>query len=144
MDIVSKERRSRIMSRIKGRDTQCELAVRRLIHRMGFRFRLHSKDLPGRPDIVLPRHRKVVFVHGCFWHRHARCRYAYNPKSNVHHWRAKFSSNVERDRETLKLLRRKKWDALVIWECEIADESGVRKALARFLACPSDGGTVVL
>src|SRR4051794_37940993 len=97
MDIVDRETRSRMMSRIRGRDTKPELAVRRLAHRMGYRFRLHRRDLAGSPDLVFPGRRKVIFVHGCYWHRHPGCRFAYSPKSNVDFWNEKFSSNVARD-----------------------------------------------
>jgi DNA mismatch endonuclease (patch repair protein) len=94
------------MSRIRSTDTAPERAVRSILHRMGFRFRLHRRDLPGTPDVVLPRHRTVVFVHGCFWHRHPECRYAYEPKSRQEFWRAKFAANVTRDRRHIRDLRR--------------------------------------
>ena len=97
-DILSKERRSWNMSRIRGSDTKPELLVRSLLHRMGYRFRLHRKDLPGRPDIVLPKYRTVIFVHGCFWHRHKGCKYAYTPKSRTDFWQNKFQGTVERDK----------------------------------------------
>jgi len=109
------------MSRIRGRDTRPELTVRSLIHRLGFRFRLHRSDLPGKPDIVLPRHRAVVFVHGCFWHRHGRCRLAYTPKSNIRFWLGKFRSNIARDARNRRKLKNLGWRVFVIWECEIAN-----------------------
>lgn len=109
------------MSRIRGRDTKPEVAVRSVLHELGFRFRLHRKDLPGRPDIVLARHRAVMFVHGCFWHRHARCRFAYSPKSNIAFWSQKFRSNVIRDRRDRRRLRKLGWRVVVIWECEVVD-----------------------
>lgn len=109
------------MSRIRSRDTKPELIVRRLLHRMGYRFRLHRKDLPGSPDIVLPKYKTVIFVHGCFWHRHEGCRYAYNPKSRVDFWQKKFLQNVERDRKVRHELIELGWRVLVVWECETKD-----------------------
>ncbi len=119
MDRITKERRSWNMSRIRGRDTTPEKLVRSTLHRMGFRFRLHRRDLPGTPDIVLPKCRTVVFVHGCFWHRHPRCRYAYVPKSRVVFWRTKFRANVMRDRRVRRELRKLKWRVVVVWECQV-------------------------
>lgn len=121
MDTLSEEKRSWNMSRIRSRDTKPELIVRRLLHRMGYRFRLHRKDLPGSPDIVLPRDRTVIFVHGCFWHRHEGCRCAYNPKSRVDFWQKKFLQNVERDRKVRHELKNLGWRVLVVWECETKD-----------------------
>jgi DNA mismatch endonuclease (patch repair protein) len=121
MDTLTRERRSWNMSRIKGRDTKPELLVRSVLHRLGYRFRLHQKKLPGRPDLVLPKHRTVVFVHGCFWHRHPRCRYAYTPKSNIAFWTTKFEQNVARDREARRALRKAGWRVVVIWECQAKD-----------------------
>jgi len=106
------------MSRIKNRDTKPELLVRSLLHRKGYRFRLHRKDLPGKPDIILPRFKTVIFVHGCFWHRHEGCRYAYSPKSRVDFWQKKFSRNVTRDQEVHEALLNLEWKVYVIWECE--------------------------
>lgn len=108
-----------MMSRIRGRDTKPELAVRSVLHRLGYRFRLHVPDLPGRPDIVLPRHRTVVLVHGCFWHRHEGCRFCCVPKTRVDFWRRKFEGNVERDRVVRRELRKIGWRVMVVWECEI-------------------------
>ena len=106
------------MSRIKNRDTKPELIVRSLLHRKGYRFRLRRKDLPGKPDIILPRFKKVILVHGCFWHRHEGCRYAYNPKSRVNFWQNKFTRNIERDKTVQKKLFQLGWQVHVIWECE--------------------------
>ena len=106
------------MSRIKNRDTKPELIVRSLLHRKGYRFRLHRKDLPGKPDIILPRFKKVILVHGCFWHRHEGCRYTYNPKSRVNFWQKKFTRNIERDKTVQKKLFQLGWQVHVIWECE--------------------------
>lgn len=121
-DIVSKAVRSRMMSNIRGKHTKPELAVRSHLHRAGFRFALHRSDLPGRPDIVLPKYRAVVFVHGCFWHRHAGCRFAYTPKTNTEFWMEKISGNVARDLKTEAALMELGWRVLTIWECEITPE----------------------
>jgi DNA mismatch endonuclease, patch repair protein len=109
MDTISEERRSWNMSRIKGRDTGPELRLRSLLHRAGFRFRLHAKDLPGRPDIVLPKYRTAIFVHGCFWHRHEGCRNATTPSTRPEFWQEKFDGNVERDKRTV----------ITVWECDL-------------------------
>jgi len=107
------------MSHIKGKNTKPELAVRSILHRHGYRFRLHRKDLPGNPDIVLPKHKTVIFVHGCYWHRHGGCRFAYTPKSRVEFWTKKFKENVKRDRKNLAALEGLGWKISVIWECEL-------------------------
>lgn len=116
-----------MMSGIRSRDTRPELVVRRWLHRNGYRFRLHRKDLPGSPDIVLPGRRIAIFVHGCFWHRHAGCRLAYNPKSNVERWQAKFQENVERDKRQQAALEALGWNSIVIWECEVRDGSFAKR-----------------
>ena len=107
------------MSGIRGRDTKPELAVRRHLHASGLRYRLHVRDLPGRPDIVLPRHRIVVFVHGCFWHRHRGCRFAYTPKSRAEFWLPKLEGNAQRDARDQHRLRELGWRTEVVWECEV-------------------------
>jgi DNA mismatch endonuclease (patch repair protein) len=137
MDIVEPARRSQMMSRIRGRDTGPELAVRRAAHALGLRFRLHRRDLPGSPDLVFPGRRKVVFVHGCYWHRHPGCRLAYQPKSNVEFWNAKFERNVARDARVMADLERQGWSALIIWECESRDRATVDARLQAHLG----GGT---
>jgi DNA mismatch endonuclease, patch repair protein len=119
VDRMTPQQRSYAMSRVRSRNTTPELSVRCLLHRLGFRFRLHRKDLPGRPDIVLPRWRAVVFVHGCFWHRHTGCRLATSPGTRVEYWTMKFARNVERDRENQAALRERGWNVVVIWECEL-------------------------
>lgn len=129
VDRISEAHRSWNMSRIKGSDTNPELRVRSLLHGMGYRFRLHRRDLPGTPDIVLPKLRTAIFVHGCFWHRHPRCRYAYTPKSRVEFWQAKFSANVERDRRKLRALRNAGWRVIVVWECETMDSYALSSRL---------------
>ena len=111
-------RRSWNMSRIRAKNTKPEIAVRRLLHGLGFRFRLHVRRLPGCPDIVLARRKAAVFVHGCFWHRHPNCRFAYTPKSRKEFWLPKLQANATRDRETLVQLKREGWRPVVVWECE--------------------------
>lgn len=109
------------MSGIRGKDTKPEIAVRSFLHRAGLRFRKDVRDLPGRPDIVLPKWGAVVFVHGCFWHRHRGCRFSYNPKSRRAFWQQKFRDNVARDRRNLSALKKQGWRVFVIWECEITE-----------------------
>jgi len=118
-DTISAERRSWNMSRIRGRDTGPELRLRSLLHRAGFRFRLHAKDLPGKPDIVLPKYHTVIFVHGCFWHRHEGCRYATTPSTRAEFWQAKFDGNVERDNRNRAALEAAGWTVMTVWECEL-------------------------
>ena len=119
MDTWSAAKRSEVMARIRSRDTKPELIVRSLLHRCGVRFSLRRRELPGKPDIVLPRCGTVVFVHGCFWHRHARCRMASNPKSHQVFWQAKFEANVARDRRNRRALTKAGWRVIVLWECEV-------------------------
>ena len=119
MDRISPEERSRIMSHIRSKDTKPEKRLRSLLHRLGFRFRLHRKDLPGTPDIVLPKYRTVIFVHGCFWHQHPGCKKATLPRSNVEFWKNKLEKDIGRDKEVEKKLIETGWNVIVIWECEI-------------------------
>lgn len=130
IDIVDSKRRSQLMARICGRDIAPELAVRRIAHRIGLRFRLHRTDLPGRPDLVFPKHRLVVFVHGCFWNRHEGCQYASTPKSRVAFWMEKFEANVARDARQEAALRALGWQVLTIWQCETRDDAAVECRLA--------------
>lgn len=116
-DIVSKETRSRMMSNIRGGNTKPEMALRRALHQRGIRYRLHVKDLPGKPDLVFPRHKAVLFVHGCFWHRHEGCRFATTPSSNVAFWKRKFDDNVKRDRRSVEALLASDWRVGLVWEC---------------------------
>ncbi|WP_313331146.1 very short patch repair endonuclease [Sphingobium yanoikuyae] len=116
-DIVDRETRSRMMAGIGGRNTRPELALRSALHARGFRFRLHARDLPGKPDIVLPRYRAVIFVHGCFWHRHADCRYATTPATRPEFWQEKFAGNVRRDAAAVAELRHRRWRVAIVWEC---------------------------
>lgn len=118
VDHISPERRSWLMARVKGKDTTPELRVRRAAHAMGLRFRLHRKDLPGKPDLVFPKHKLAVFVHGCFWHRHDGCPKASTPKSRTEFWDMKFQANVERDKRNLSEIERLGWSCIIVWECE--------------------------
>lgn len=127
------EARSRTMRAIRKTNTKPELAVRRVLHAAGFRFRLHRKDLPGNPDIVLSRHRCAVLVHGCFWHQHAGCRHANLPRTRTDYWLPKLARNVERDALAEATLCALGWRVLVVWECEIGDHEALRERLIRFL-----------
>ena len=118
MDSLSPEHRSWNMSRIRGSDTSPERLVRSLLHRMGYRFRLHQRNLPARPDVVLAGRRTVILVHGCYWHRHAGCRFAYTPKTNREFWEAKFEENVARDTRQRRELYDLGWTVITVWECE--------------------------
>ena len=116
------EQRSRNMSAIKSKNTKPEIKVRKVLHSMGYRFRLYSKDLPGSPDIVLPKYKTVIFVHGCFWHRHKNCKYASTPKTRQEFWEAKFRENINRDKLNQENLSSKGWKILIVWECETKDK----------------------
>lgn len=120
VDFLSPRERSNRMSLIRGRDTQPELALRRALHRLGLRFRLHGAGLPGKPDLVFPRYKTVVFVHGCFWHQHAGCSIATIPKSNTQFWVEKFKKNIDRDKRVSAQLNELGWKVLVAWECELS------------------------
>ena len=121
------------MSRVKGRDTKPEILVRSIVHRMGFRFRLHQGVLPGNPDIVLARHKKVIFVHGCFWHGHKSCPRSKRPATNTEFWNRKLDGNIERDRRFLTELRRMGWKVLVVWQCETLKAGKLMRKLEKFL-----------
>lgn len=125
--------RSAVMRAVKGRNTAPELLVRRLLHSLGYRFRLHRRDLPGKPDLVFPIRRKAIFVHGCFWHGHDCPRGARVPKENRDFWMAKIARNRQRDKTNLRGLQEQGWQALVLWECELKDEAALRRRLADFL-----------
>lgn len=129
MDTVTPEVRSEIMSRIRGKHTRPERAVRSFLHRAGYRFRLHRHDLPGSPDIVLPSRRIAIFVNGCFWHRHNGCPKAYMPKSRVEYWSKRFADNVARDQRKTVELELLGWDVVTIWECETEDDPLILQAL---------------
>lgn len=121
MDCLTPEQRKRNMSAIKGRDTKPEVLVRKLLHRLGYRFRIQRKDLSGKPDIVLPKHKTAIFINGCFWHRHAGCKYASTPSTNSEFWEKKFAANVKRDARNYAALREQGWNVLIIWECEVKE-----------------------
>jgi DNA mismatch endonuclease (patch repair protein) len=129
---VSPER-SHLMAGIRGKNTKIEVNVRRIVHALGYRFRLHRRDLPGTPDIAFPSRRKVIFVHGCFWHQHLGCRKANLPKTRANFWRTKLAENKARDKRSVAALRREGWGVLVVWECEITDTEHLRQTLRRFL-----------
>jgi DNA mismatch endonuclease (patch repair protein) len=134
VDTLTRKDRSERMALIRGSDTGPELMVRRIVHSMGFRYRLHVKDLPGKPDLVFPRLRKIVFVHGCFWHRHrkATCKLARLPKSRVEFWRAKLEGNRSRDLTNKRSLRKAGWSILEVWECEMRNLDSLRLRLRYF------------
>jgi DNA mismatch endonuclease (patch repair protein) len=121
------------MAKVRGRDTRPEMTVRRLLHKLGYRYRIHVRDLPGKPDIAFRRRRKVIFVHGCFWHGHPGCKRAREPQSNSHFWGKKLEANRRRDASQLQALRGAGWDALVVWECEIRDGERLADSLQGFL-----------
>jgi DNA mismatch endonuclease (patch repair protein) len=133
MDTLTPEKRSWLMSRVRGKDTKPELIVRSLLHRSGLRFSLRRNDLPGRPDIVMPKHNTVVFVHGCFWHRHKSCKLARLPKSNTSFWKNKFETNVARDCRNQRKLRALGWRVIVLWECGIMKDPLAQVARVRRL-----------
>jgi DNA mismatch endonuclease (patch repair protein) len=118
-----------MMGRIRRKDTGPERIVRRTAHQLGLRYRLNVSDLPGSPDLVFPRHNTVVFVNGCYWHRHQDCRYCYNPKSNIEFWQKKFENNIARDERAKGELERMGWRVVIIWECECKDIDGLRDRL---------------
>lgn len=130
VDIVDAQTRSRMMAGIRGRNTKPEVALRRALHARGYRYRLHVKELAGRPDFVLARYRVAVFVHGCFWHRHEGCRYSTTPATRPEFWQAKFKGNVARDRRHVRELRTEGWRVAIVWECSIKD-AGVQATADR-------------
>lgn len=130
------------MARVRCRDTQPELVVRRLLHRLGYRFRLHRKDLPGHPDIVLPKYRTVIFVNGCFWHQHPGCKRAARPTSNTDFWEKKLNGNQQRDRTVRQQLQDQGWRVLVIWECEIRHAETLHRILGQQLLPVRNGPSV--
>jgi DNA mismatch endonuclease (patch repair protein) len=136
-DFVGPATRSRMMAGIRARDTKPELTVRTYLHHRGFRYRLHVRTLPGTPDIVLPRYRAIVFVHGCFWHQHPGCRYAYQPKSNQAFWQKKLQSNAERDARDRGRLQNAGWRVFVVWECQV--KVGDLEVLRSAILQTSDG-----
>jgi DNA mismatch endonuclease, patch repair protein len=133
MDRVSPAKRSEIMKSVRGRDTRPELAVRSLVHRLGYRFRLRAPKLPGRPDLIFASRRRVIFVHGCFWHSHEGCKNARAPSSRQDYWLPKLEANRQRDARVIRELREAGWDALTVWECELKDRDGLELKIKRFL-----------
>lgn len=140
VDIVDQATRSRMMAGIRGRNTKPEIAVRRALHAMGFRFRLHDRRLPGRPDLVLARYRVAIFVHGCFWHRHTGCRFATTPATRPDFWQQKFDANVARDAQQRDALIASGWRVATVWECAFRSGRGAErtKALANWIENGSD------
>lgn len=138
-DKLDPVRRSANMARVRGKDTGPELRVRRAAHRLGLRFRLHRKDLPGKPDLVLPKYRLAVFVHGCFWHRHEGCRRATMPASRTEFWTAKFAATISRDRRQIAELQALGWRAVVIWECELKDDLELETVLMEAVQAAAGG-----
>ncbi len=133
MDNLTKKQRSYCMSKIKSKNTNPEILVRSFIHRMGYRFRLHCKELPGKPDIVLPRYKKIIFVHGCFWHRH-NCRYGrVIPKTNKKYWDNKRKGNVERFKKNASQLKKLGWNIFIVWECQTRDIEKLKNKISDFL-----------
>ena len=133
MDTVSSRRRSEIMARVRSKDTGPEMVVRRLVHGMGRRYRLHAADLPGRPDLVFRSSGKAIFVHGCFWHRHANCALARLPKSRTDFWPPKLEANRQRDARNKRALARAGWKVLTLWECQLKERERLKKKIRRFL-----------
>lgn len=130
MDRISTKRRSWNMSRIQAKNSKPEVAVRSLLQKMGYRFRLHVSSLPGQPDVVLPKYRSIVFVNGCFWHRHPGCKYAYMPKSRLDFWTRKFEGNISNDRKVGEKLKLLGWKVVTVWECEVKDKERLTERLA--------------
>ena len=129
MDTLTKEKRSWNMSKIRSKNTKPEIAVRSKLHKAGYRFRLHVKGLPGKPDIVLPKYNTIIFINGCFWHRHNGCENASMPKTRVDFWKKKLNRNIKRQGEVIKELRDLEWKVLVIWECEVGNEKLIKDRL---------------
>lgn len=134
VDRLTRERRSWNMSRIRSKNTAPEKKVRSVLHKLGYRFRLHRKDLPGKPDIVLPGYGTVIFVHGCFWHRHKGCKKAYSVKSDTEKWERKFQENIERDKRSGRELKKLGWSVRVVWECQTQDSEKLEIKLKRIMA----------
>lgn len=133
MDRLSPDKRGWLMSRIKSKNTSTELTIRRMIYAMGFRYRLHVKALPGKPDLVFAGRRKVIFVNGCFWHGHEDCRFARLPKSRIEFWAAKIARNRERDQENIAAIEARGWRVLTIWQCQLKDLEGLKKRINDFI-----------
>ncbi len=138
-DKVVPEIRSKTMSRIRSKDMAPEMFVRRLVYGLGYRYRLHRSDLPGKPDLVFPGRKKIIFVHGCFWHQHTECKDGHVPKTNIQYWVPKLERNIQRDKKVLEALTDMGWNVLVIWECEITDRDRLATKVNQFLSIQGDG-----
>lgn len=132
-DTFTAEKRSEVMRAIKGKDTKPEMVVRSVAHRLGYRFRLHVRELTGCPDLVFPRRRKVIFVHGCFWHGHAGCKEGRLPKSNVDYWTQKIGRNKKRDASVIRKLRKEGWGVKIVWECQTGRPDSLSKIIEKFM-----------
>ena len=132
-DVLTKKQRSKVMSRVRNRDTEPELRIRKLVFSMGYRYRLYRQDLPGKPDLVFSRKKKIIFVHGCFWHGHTGCPNYRPPKSNLDFWIPKINKNKANDLKVKRLLRKQGWHLLILWECQLVDENKIRARIGRFL-----------
>jgi DNA mismatch endonuclease, patch repair protein len=137
MDKLSTERRSANMRQIRSQNTSPELALRRMLHRLGYRFRLHRKDLPGKPDLVFPSRKKAIFVHGCFWHQHPECREGRVPSTRLEYWVPKSARNQQRDQAVQSALEKQGWQSLIVWECELKDATATSRTVKRFLGKPA-------
>jgi DNA mismatch endonuclease (patch repair protein) len=136
VDTISQAQRSEVMSRVRGKNTRPEVIVRKLVFAAGYRYRLHVKALPGSPDLVFPSRKKVIFVHGCFWHGHSNCRLSRTPKSRIEFWTAKLNGNKERDSRNVEALADNGWEYLVLWECELRERSTLQARIQDFLGPP--------
>jgi DNA mismatch endonuclease, patch repair protein len=136
VDIYTKQKRSQIMSHISGKNTKPEIIIRKIAHSLGYRFRLHKKDLPGKPDIVFPKYKKVIFVNGCFWHGHKNCKRSKLPTTNKNFWKDKIEGNKKKDKGNLIRLKKLGWNYLVIWQCEIkvANHEKMKNKINKFLS----------
>lgn len=138
MDNITKKMRSALMGRVRRQDTGPELVIRKLLHANGYRFRLHRRDLPGKPDIVLPRYKSAIYVNGCFWHNHFGCKWGSIPQSNTEFWKAKFARNKERDKQNLLQMTRLGWHPIVVWECETRNLERLLKKINSKLSMGND------
>lgn len=136
-DVFTKNKRSQIMARVRSKDTSPELIVRSTLHRLGYRFSLFSQKLPGKPDIVLSRFHKLIFVHGCFWHQHKGCKASERPSSNSAYWNTKLDRNVLRDKKNVASLKKSGWDVLIIWECQIRRKLSLLGRIEKFMKTPN-------
>lgn len=138
-DVFTKSKRSQIMGRVHSKDTSPELIVRSILHRSGYRFSLFSNKLPGKPDIVLSRFHKLIFVQGCFWHQHKGCKASERPSSNSDYWNNKLDGNIARDKRNIATLKKTDWNVLIIWECQIRKQNSLLNKLEKFMKSPNKG-----